>query len=59
MAKQADLKALHNLIEQALLMVSSDPMKPGAREACMEVLEAAEALSRMLAEDARTSGLTI
>jgi hypothetical protein len=49
MAKQADLKALQNLVEQALTMVSHDPMFPGSRQACVEVLEAALAISKIVA----------
>jgi hypothetical protein len=54
MANRADLKddltALRNLIEQAYLVVSSDPIPPGGRESCRENLEAALVLSNALLE---------
>jgi hypothetical protein len=55
MASQADLTALCNLIEQAYLIVSSDPMPPGGRESARENLRAALALARLLEGKNRAS----
>jgi hypothetical protein len=55
MANRGDLKddltALRNLIEQAYLVVSSDPMPPGGRQSCLENLEAALELANALLRD--------
>jgi hypothetical protein len=48
MARQADLRALCNLIEQAYLAVGSDPVPPGGIESARENLKAALALATML-----------
>jgi hypothetical protein len=54
MASQ-DLKALCNLIEQAYLIVSSDPMPAGGQASARENLKAALALARNLAEQNKSS----
>ncbi len=55
MARQADLTALCNLIEQAYLIVSSDPMPPGGQESARENLKAALALAKLLEGKNRAS----
>ena len=54
MANPSDLKALRNLIEQAQLIVSSNPIPPGGRERADELLRSALALSEGLLESNRT-----
>ncbi len=53
MASQADLRALCNLIEQAYLIISSDPMPPGGQESACENLQAALALAISLAKESK------
>lgn len=48
-----DLKALQNLLEQAHLIVSSDPMPRGGREIAAEFLDAALRLSSALVDSKR------
>jgi hypothetical protein len=55
MARQADLKALCNLIEQAYLAVGSDPIPAGGIESARENLKAALALAKMLEDQNRVS----
>ncbi|MGA2882449.1 MAG: hypothetical protein ABSG13_26135 [Bryobacteraceae bacterium] len=55
MASQADLHALCNLIEQAYLVVSSDPMPPGGQESARENLKTALALAKLLEDRNRVS----
>jgi len=50
----ADPKALQNLIEQAYIIVSSDPMPPGGRERASELLSTAIRLSEALVASAKT-----
>jgi hypothetical protein len=54
MPRQADLKALFNLIEQAYLAVGSDPIPAGGIDSCRENLKAAVALAKILAEEKRS-----
>jgi hypothetical protein len=55
MARQADLAALCNLIEQAYLAVGSDPIPAGAVASAHESLKAAPALAKLLEDQNRTS----
>ena len=55
MAKRSDLRALKNLVDQAYLIVSSDPIPAGAIESLRENLEAARRLAGLLWEDATES----
>jgi hypothetical protein len=55
MARQPDLAALCNLIEQAYLAVGSDPIPAGAVASVRENLEAALALAKMLEDQNRAS----
>jgi hypothetical protein len=48
MARQADLTALCNLIEQAILAIGSDPIPSGGIESARENLAAAFALAQLL-----------
>jgi hypothetical protein len=48
MAKQADLTALYNLIEQAYLGIASDPIPAGGIESARENLRAALGLAKLL-----------
>jgi hypothetical protein len=51
MARQADLRALCNLIEQAQLAKGTDPIPAGGIESARENLKAALELARLLNED--------
>lgn len=55
MARQADLQALCNLIEQAYLAVGEDPIPAGGIESCRENLTAALALAKFLEDQNRVS----
>ena len=55
MARQADLKALCNLIEQANLGIGADPIPPGGIESARENLKAALVLARLVADQNRVS----
>jgi hypothetical protein len=48
MARQADLTALCNLIEQAYLGIRTDPIPAGGIESARENLKAALALAKLL-----------
>jgi hypothetical protein len=50
MPKRSDLRALKNLVDQAYLIVSSDPIPPGGIESLRENLNAARQLARLLLE---------
>jgi hypothetical protein len=50
MARQADLTALCNLIEQADLAIGTDPIPAGGIESARENLRAALNLARMVRE---------
>jgi hypothetical protein len=50
MPRQADLAALVSLIEQAYMVVSSDPMPPVARENLKAVL----ALAKLLEQESKS-----
>src|ERR1039457_4915639 len=54
MPAHSDLQALRNLIEQAHLIVSSNPLPPGGRERAAELLQTAVALSGALVDSKRT-----
>jgi hypothetical protein len=54
MPRQADLTALVNLIEQAYMVVASDPMPPGGQESARENLKAALALAKLLERENKT-----
>jgi hypothetical protein len=51
MARQADLTALCNLIEQAYLGIGTDPIPAGGIESARENLKAALALAKLLGSD--------
>jgi len=53
MARQADLQALCNLIEQAHLAIGSDPIPAGGIESARENLKAALTLANLLANHER------
>jgi hypothetical protein len=55
MARQADLTALVNLIEQAYKIVSSDPIPPGGQESARENLKAALALAKFLQQENKSA----
>jgi hypothetical protein len=48
-----DLQALRNILEQAHLIVSSNPLPPGGRERAEELLRTAVALSGALVDSKR------
>jgi hypothetical protein len=54
MPAHSDLQALRNLIKQAHLIVSSNPLPPGGRERAAELLQSAVALSGALVDSKRT-----
>lgn len=53
MPERSDLQALQNLLEQAHLIVSSDPLPRGGRERAAELLNAALRLSAALVDSKR------
>ena len=53
MPDRSDLAALQNILEQAHLIVSSDPMPRGGRERAAELLDAAMKLSSALVDSKR------
>src|SRR5579872_1866143 len=55
MPDRNDLQALRNILEQAHLIVSSNPMAPGGRERAEELLHAAVSLTKVLIDSKRTS----
>jgi hypothetical protein len=55
MARQADLAALRNLIEQAYLGISGDPLPAGGIESCRENLRVALSLARLIEDQNRVS----
>jgi hypothetical protein len=55
MARQADLAALCNLIEQAYLSIGTDPIPAGGIESARENLKAALALAKLLEDQNRVS----
>ena len=48
MPKRSDARALKNLVDQAWLIASSDPIPPGGIESLRENLDAARRLARQL-----------
>ena len=48
MAIRADLKALQSMLEQASILLSSEPMIPGGHRRCRELVDSALGLSRVL-----------
>jgi hypothetical protein len=55
MARQADLQALCNLIEQTQLAIGTDPIPAGGIESARENLAAALALAKFLEDQNRVS----
>ena len=48
MPKRSDARALKNLVDQAYLIVKSDPIPPGGVESLRENLDAARKLAKLL-----------
>jgi hypothetical protein len=55
MARQADVTALVNLIEQAYLINSEFPMPPGDQESARENLKAALVLAKLLQQENKSA----
>jgi hypothetical protein len=55
MARQADLNALRNMIEQAYVNISSDPIPQGGLESARENLKAALALAMLPQQENKPS----